>query len=145
MKVVLFDLNDGSAAAGREHVIKRLERLAEKGTLTVDAVAAMAGKVSVAKSLADFADCQTVVEAVYENLEAKQQVFSELENHVSDDCLLTSNTSSLPIGSIARVCNRPERVAGFHFFNPVPLMRLVEVVRGPSHRRMGDGPSLHAW
>ena len=131
MNVVLFDIKDGSAAAGRDHVVRRLERLAEKGTLTADAVAAMADTVSVAKSLADFADCQTVVEAVYENLEAKQQIFCELENHVSDDCLLTSNTSSLPIGSIARVCNRPERVAGFHFFNPVPLMRLVEVVRGP--------------
>jgi len=132
MNVVLFDAKDGSAEAGREQVIKRLERLVEKGKLTADAVAGMAEKVSVAKSLADFSGCHTVVEAIFENLEVKQQVFSELESHVSKDCLLTSNTSSLPIGSIARVCKNPERVAGFHFFNPVPLMRLVEVIRGPA-------------
>lgn len=132
MNVVLYDAKQGGAAAGRDLVFGRLDRLAEKGTLAGDAVAAMKGRVAVAASLADFAPCQAVVEAVFEDLEVKRALFTELETHVAEDCILSSNTSSLPIGSIARVCKRPERVAGFHFFNPVPLMRLVEVIRGPA-------------
>ena len=77
----------------------------------------------------DLAECDTVVEAAFEDLEVKHGLFRELEAAVSPDCILASNTSSIPLASIARVCEHRGRVAGLHFFNPVPLMKLVEVIR----------------
>ena len=94
-------------------------------------VAAMKGRLVVAETLADFADCDTVIEAVFEDLEIKQTLFQEIEAVVRPNCLIASNTSSLPIASIARVCKSKGRIAGMHFFNPVPLMKLVEIIEGP--------------
>jgi len=132
MRAIVFDAKDGAAEAGSGEVHKRIDRLVEKGQLTAEAAASQKGRLSVAASLADFADCDTVVEAVVEKLEVKRQIFGDLEAIVAEDTILATNTSSLPIASIARTCRLPGRVAGMHFFNPVPLMRLVEIIEGPA-------------
>ena len=129
LAVVLHDARPGAAEDGAKRVFQRLERLVEKGRLASARIAAMRGHLQIAAGLDGFAGCDAVVEAVVEDLGTKQTVFRELEKVVRPDCLLASNTSSLPIASIARACERRERVAGLHFFNPVPLMRLVEVIR----------------
>jgi 3-hydroxybutyryl-CoA dehydrogenase len=131
MSVVVHDAKAGAAQAGVEQVFRHLERSVEKGRLTAAAVEAMRGRVTVAESLQGFAGCGVVIEAVFEDLALKQEIFRELEGIVGEDCIIASNTSSLLIAAIARPCRRRERIAGLHFFNPVPLMSLVEVVRGP--------------
>src|SRR5690606_34843791 len=80
--------------------------------------------------LEDVADCQLVIEAIVERLDVKRDLFAKLEDIVGPDCILASNTSSLSITAIAAACKRPQRVAGFHFFNPVALMKVVEVIDG---------------
>ncbi|MDQ0317551.1 3-hydroxyacyl-CoA dehydrogenase [Amorphus orientalis] len=132
MRAILFDAKEGAAEAGRREVFKRIDRLVEKKQLDNLVAATQKAQLSVASSLSDFSDCDTVVEAVVENLEVKRSIFTELEGIVADDAILATNTSSLPIASIARTCERPGRVAGMHFFNPVPLMRLVEIIEGPA-------------
>ena len=125
--VVMLDAAAGAADAGRASVLQRVERLAAKGQADLAAATAL---FQVATGYADFAGCDVVVEAVVERLDVKQAVFGELEKVVGPDAVLASNTSSLSIGAIARSCRLRGRVAGMHFFNPVPLMRLVEIVRG---------------
>ncbi|MEW5421411.1 3-hydroxyacyl-CoA dehydrogenase [Amorphus sp. 3PC139-8] len=132
MRAVIFDAKEGAAEAGRGEVFKRIDRLVEKGQLDQAAAETQKGRLSVASSLSDFSGCDTVVEAVVENLDVKRKIFGELEGIVAEDAILATNTSSLPIASIARTCARPGRVAGMHFFNPVPLMRLVEIIEGPA-------------
>lgn len=132
MRVIAHDAVAGGAEAGAQKVIGRLDRLVEKGTLDASAAAAMKDKLSVAGDVADLAPCGVVVEAVFEDIDVKRELFTAIEEVVAEDAIIASNTSSLPIGSIARVCKRPERIAGLHFFNPVPLMRLVEVIQGPA-------------
>ena len=135
LNVILHDARDGGARAGRDAVYGRLNRLVEKGRLESGEAEAMQTRVTVASSLEDFASCDVVVEAVFEDLELKQEIFTTLESVVRDDCILASNTSSLLIASVARACKIRGRVAGLHFFNPVPLMRLVEVIQGPETDR----------
>jgi 3-hydroxybutyryl-CoA dehydrogenase len=132
MAVVLIDAQPGAAAAGATKVFERLDRSAERGRLEADAVAVMKSKLTVAAGFEAFAPCHAVIEAVFESLEVKHAVYGELEKHVSTECIIASNTSSLPISSLGRQCAHQNRFAGLHFFNPVPLMRLVEVIRGPS-------------
>jgi 3-hydroxybutyryl-CoA dehydrogenase len=132
MAVVLYDAKPGGAAAGAEQVFQRLDRSAERGRLDAGAVAEMKSKLTVADDLSGFAPCHAVIEAVFEDLDVKHAVYTELERHVTPDCIIASNTSSLPISSLGRPCAHQNRFAGFHFFNPVPLMRLVEVIRGSS-------------
>jgi 3-hydroxybutyryl-CoA dehydrogenase len=131
MRTLLFDAKPGAAEAGRAKVVGRLERLVEKGKLTAEDCAAMTARLEVADGLAGMAPCDTVVEAVVEDLEVKTQVFAGLEDAVGESAILATNTSSIPIGAIARTCRHPGRVAGMHFFNPVPLMKLVEIIKGP--------------
>lgn len=107
-----------------------LERSAAKGKLDAETLAATLACMRPAHSLGELADCDLLIEAIVENLDAKQSLFRELEQLVGADAVLASNTSSLSISLIASACQRPQRVAGFHFFNPVPLMKVVEVVRG---------------
>lgn len=126
--VAMFDVAPGAAEAGRSNVRQRIDRLVAKGQAEASAKAL----VQVAESYTDFATCDVVIEAVVERLDVKQAVFAELEKVVRPDAILASNTSSLSIGAIARFCRARERVAGMHFFNPVPLMKLVEIVRGPA-------------
>jgi len=132
MSVVVFDAKPGGAQAGADAVFQRLDRSVERGRLEADDVAAMKAKLTVTDDLSGLAPCHAVVEAVFEDLEVKHQVYTELEKHVTADCIIASNTSSLPISSLGRPCENQTRFAGMHFFNPVPLMRLVEVIRGSS-------------
>lgn len=128
--VRLYDARDGAAEQGRDFVARMFSRAAEKGRMSTTEAEAATGRVSIVGDLKAFAGCDVAIEAVVEDLAVKQQVFAELEAAMDDDAVLASNTSSLSITSIAAACRRPERIAGFHFFNPVPLMPLVEVISG---------------
>ena len=130
LSVRLFDAVPGAADAALLALGDTLARLQDKGKLGADAVTAARARMHVAASLEEFADCDVVVEAIIENLGIKQTVFKQLETIVRPDAILASNTSSLSITSIAAACSRPERVAGYHFFNPVPVMRVVEIIDG---------------
>lgn len=107
-----------------------LERAVAKGKLGPDALGATMQRLLPTYSLDELADCDLLIEAIVEDLGAKQALLAELEKRVAPDAVLASNTSSLSVTRIAARCQRPQRVAGFHFFNPVTLMRIVEVVRG---------------
>ncbi|MDP2826268.1 MAG: 3-hydroxyacyl-CoA dehydrogenase, partial [Sulfuritalea sp.] len=130
IRVLLFDALHGAAAGARETVIGTLGKLADKGKISAAALAAASAKLEVVPRLEGLASAQIVVEAVVENLDVKQKLFQHLEDIVAADCILATNTSSLSVTSIAAACKRPERVGGFHFFNPVPLMKIVEVIDG---------------
>jgi 3-hydroxybutyryl-CoA dehydrogenase len=129
-RAVMLDAAPGAAEAGRNAVLQRIDRLAEKGKVDRADAEAARGLLDIAADYAGFADCDLVIEAVVERLDVKQAVFKALEQVVQPQAILATNTSSLSIGSIAGACQHPGRVAGMHFFNPVPLMRLVEIVRG---------------
>lgn len=130
LTVRLFDTNAQALTAARDYLSETLEKLAAKGKLlSADAHAALAN-VHLANSISELADCDVVIEAIVEKLEVKRELFRELESVVRSDCILASNTSSLSITAIAAGCAKPDRVAGLHFFNPVPLMKVVEVIDG---------------
>ncbi len=126
--VRLFDLLPGAAGSARESIAATLHGLAGKGKITADAAAAAVARIEASSRLEDLAPCQVVIEAIVEKLEAKRQLFGALEDIVAEHCVLATNTSSLSVTEIAAACRRPGRVAGYHFFNPVPLMKVVEVV-----------------
>jgi len=126
--VWLLDQNQAALQHATLRIRQSLDKLTEKGKLTAEAAAAAFTRIHFTEKQTNFADCGLVLEAIVEDLAAKQQVFQEVERVVSADCLLATNTSSLSITSIAAACQRPERFVGIHFFNPAPLMQLVEVV-----------------
>lgn len=128
--VKLHDALPGAAANARDTVTATLTTLAQKGKISAEALTAASAKLEVVNNLAALAPCQVVIEAIVENLDIKRQLFQQLEDIVAADCILATNTSSLSVTSIAAACTRPERVGGFHFFNPVPLMKIVEVIDG---------------
>src|SRR5712671_6377767 len=130
IRVLLHDSRPGAAREAKESASAQLARLAEKGRIERDAVERAEANLVLLGSLNALASCPIVIEAVAENLETKRELFRSLEEIVSEDCLMASNTSSFSITAIAAACKRPERIAGFHFFNPVPLMKVVEVVDG---------------
>jgi 3-hydroxybutyryl-CoA dehydrogenase len=130
LQVMMTDSRAGAAAEARDFVDKMLMRAAEKGSITRDEAVAAVNRIKVVDRTADMKPCHVIVEAIVENLEAKQALFAELESVLSPDCILASNTSSLSVTSIAAKLKTPQRFAGFHFFNPVPLMKLVEVIDG---------------
>ncbi|RTL53088.1 MAG: 3-hydroxyacyl-CoA dehydrogenase [Rhodocyclaceae bacterium] len=130
VEVLLFDAKEGAAQEAKTAIAATLSKLAEKGKLTAEQVSAATDKLKVIGNLGDLAPAQAVVEAIVENLDIKKKLFSELEAIVAEDCILATNTSSLSVTSIAAGCRLPSRVAGFHFFNPVPLMKIVEVIDG---------------
>jgi 3-hydroxybutyryl-CoA dehydrogenase len=129
IKAVLFDAAEGGAAKARAGIVDILKGLAAKGRLTDADVASAEGNLAVAGKLEELKDCHVVVEAVFENLDVKRKLFGELEAVVAPETILASNTSSIRIASIARSLKHRERVCGMHYFNPVPLMKLVEVIR----------------
>jgi len=130
IQVLLFDAREGAAAEAKTAVAATLTKLAEKGKLTTAQAEAAAARLQVVVALAQLAPAKAVIEAVVEDLAVKKRLFAELEAIVDDDCILATNTSSLSVTAIAAGSRRPGRVAGFHFFNPVPLMKIVEVVDG---------------
>lgn len=128
--VWLHDAVPGRAAAAAEAIGARLDRLVAKDRLTGADRDAARARLRPAESLTDLADCALVVEAVLEQLDVKQKLFGELEDVVGDDCLLATNTSSLSVTAIGGALRNPGRFLGLHFFNPAPLLPLVEVVSG---------------
>lgn len=126
-EVLIYDTNQDVVNDARDFLSYILNRQAEKGRLTDAEVKAIFGRLYFVENLEDLADCGLVIEAIIENLEIKKSVFKSLEEIVAEDTLLASNTSSLPITAIAAACEKDERVIGIHFFNPAPLMKLVEV------------------
>jgi 3-hydroxybutyryl-CoA dehydrogenase len=130
MAVLMFDATESAAEAGRAFAERMILRAAEKGTVTDNEAKAAVGRLKVVGTMADLAPCDLVIEAVVENLDVKRQVFGALEAIVRPDCILATNTSSLSVTAIGTVLEHRGRMAGFHFFNPVPLMKVVEVVEG---------------
>ena len=128
--ILMTDSRPGAAAEARDFIDKMLMRAAEKGTLTRDEAVAAVNRIKIVSGPADMKPCQVVIEVIVENLEAKQKLLAELESVVAPDCILATNTSSLSVTAIASKLKTPQRFAGFHFFNPVPLMKLVEVIDG---------------
>ncbi|HMO39917.1 MAG TPA: 3-hydroxyacyl-CoA dehydrogenase NAD-binding domain-containing protein [Saprospiraceae bacterium] len=113
-------------ASSRLHAI--LDRLAEKGKISKTESQAIANRCRFVRKMDDFQDAGLVIEAIVENLDVKKAVFKALQEAVPQDCILATNTSSLSVAAIAAACERPERVIGLHFFNPAPLMQLVEII-----------------
>lgn len=139
LQVLLFDAKPNAAAQGAQELGQTLERLAQKGKLAPETARAAMARLRAVGSLADLAPCDVVVEAVVEDLAVKRRLFAELEEIVAPNCVLATNTSSLSVTAIAAGLKHPQRVAGFHFFNPVPLMKIVEVVDGLlTDREVGD-------
>jgi len=128
-EVVVHEIDAGAAEAALGRVHKSLDRALERRKLDEAARDDIVGRITLSTDLADQADRQLVIEAATENEELKKQIFTDLDNMVSDDdAILASNTSSIPITRLASVTRRPESVVGLHFFNPVPVMALVELV-----------------
>ncbi len=127
-EVVLFDSNTAALKKADENLQKVLSRLVEKGKMTEDEKNAIISRIHNTDNMEDYSGCGLVIEAIIENLDIKKSVFAKLESIVGEDCILASNTSSLSIASIAAACQKPERVIGIHFFNPAPLMKLVEII-----------------
>jgi 3-hydroxybutyryl-CoA dehydrogenase len=129
LEVILHDSNRATLEKAQGEVRARLARLVEKGQLTATAAAEADRRLALVGRLEELAPAQLVIEAIVEQLEPKQRLFSALEDIVAADAVLATNTSSLPVAAIARACRNRDRVCGLHFFNPVPLMRLVEVIQ----------------
>ncbi|HZY29846.1 MAG TPA: 3-hydroxyacyl-CoA dehydrogenase NAD-binding domain-containing protein [Jiangellaceae bacterium] len=127
--VVLTDLDQPRVDKGVGHVHAEIAKLAGKGRITTDQARRLTALVTGSTDIAAFSDADFVLEAVFEEMKVKQQVFAELEGVVSSDCVLATNTSSLSVTEMASQLAHPERVVGFHFFNPVAVLPLLEVVR----------------
>ncbi len=131
-EVVLFDISTGQLGQSENSLIKILNRQVEKNRMSAGEVTAMLQRITFSSELADCADCGFIVEAIVEDVDAKKQLFQSVEPLVDDTCILASNTSSLSIASISAALNNPVRFLGVHFFNPAPLMKLVEIIPGIS-------------
>ena len=130
--VVITDLDQERVDKGLAYVAAEIDRLLNKQRISPDGTNRLRELVSGTTELIDFADCDFVIEAVFEEMSIKKQVFADLEKHVSASCVLATNTSSLSVTQMAADLDHPERVVGFHFFNPVAVLPLVEIVRGPA-------------
>lgn len=129
LNVVLREINAAALDSGESRIEASLARALERGKVSVEEREAVRKRIVGTISLEDMAHCDLVVEAIVENLELKQDVFRELDRITGPDTILASNTSSVSITAIAAVTSKPDKVAGAHFFNPVPVMGLVELVR----------------
>jgi 3-hydroxybutyryl-CoA dehydrogenase len=127
-RVVLYDSREEALGRSRDSLVRILGRLVEKGRMEATQKEDILGRISFAKKLEALSDSELVIEAVVEDLDVKQNLFRQLESLVSKKTIIASNTSSLSMASIASALERPKRCVGIHFFNPAPLMKLVEVV-----------------
>ncbi|MFI8321953.1 3-hydroxyacyl-CoA dehydrogenase family protein [Streptomyces sp. NPDC085529] len=128
--VVLRDVTDTALTRGTDGIKASYDKFVAKGRLTAEDAEAALGRITATTELDAVADADVVVEAVFENLDVKHEIFRSLDKIVKDGAVLASNTSAIPITKIAAVTGRPEAVVGVHFFSPVPMMQLVELVRG---------------
>jgi 3-hydroxybutyryl-CoA dehydrogenase len=129
-EVTLRDLDDAAVQRGLSGIRKSLEKFASKGAIASEDVEAALGRITPTTDLEAAADADIVVEAVFERLDIKQDVFRELDRVCKADAVLATNTSAIPVTQIAAATSRPESVVGTHFFSPVPMMKLCELVRG---------------
>lgn len=127
-KVYLYDTQEAALAKSKMQLAKIMKRLVEKGKLTEERAAEIQANIHYVQELASLSGAQLVIEAIIEHPEIKKQVFQALEPLLSEKAILASNTSSLSIASLAAACQRPEQFLGIHFFNPAPLMKLVELI-----------------
>ena len=127
-QVIVFDTNHAALEKAKLNLESTLKKLVEKQKLTDEKAKSISLNTLYASDLNQFKDCGLIIEAIVENIDVKQKLFSDLERIVSDDCILATNTSSLSIASIASACKKAERVIGIHFFNPAPIMPLVEII-----------------
>ncbi|MFY7739194.1 MAG: 3-hydroxyacyl-CoA dehydrogenase NAD-binding domain-containing protein [Flavobacterium sp.] len=127
-EVKIYDTNLDALAKSKSNLEITLSKLVEKAKIDEHEKSRIENNISYAHTLGELSHSDLVIEAIIENMEIKRKLFSELENYVSPETILASNTSSLSIASIAASCQKPERVIGIHFFNPAPLMQLVEVI-----------------
>ncbi|MFG2894296.1 3-hydroxyacyl-CoA dehydrogenase family protein [Streptomyces sp. NPDC048248] len=128
--VVLRDVTDGALARGKGGIEASYEKFVAKGKLEASAAEEALARITTTTELEAVADADIVVEAVFERIEVKREIFQALDKLAKDDAVLASNTSAIPITKIAAATSRPERVVGTHFFSPVPMMQLCELVRG---------------
>jgi 3-hydroxybutyryl-CoA dehydrogenase len=128
--VVMCDISDDFVKKGFDTISKSLDRFIKKETLTEEGKNEILGRIKTTTDLNDLKDCFLVVEAATENFDIKKKLFQDLDAITNADCILASNTSSISITKIAAATSRPDKVIGMHFMNPVPLMKLVEVIRG---------------
>lgn len=127
-KVWVYDANAKQVETATVGLEKTLTKLVDKQKISAEKMTEILSNISIATELKDFKDCELVIEAIIENKEIKTKVFTELEKHVSESCVIGSNTSSISITSLGAELQKPERFIGIHFFNPAPLMPLVEVI-----------------
>ena len=128
--VIMNDVEDKFLQVAIKNIDKFMSKSVEKGKMTEEAKAAALGRIKSTTKIEDLKDADFVVEAVFENMELKKKVFKQLDEITRKDVIISSNTSSMSIAELAKATGKPDKVVGMHFFNPVPLMRLVEVVRG---------------
>lgn len=128
--VVMCDIEEDFVKRGFLTIEKSLDRFVKKETMTAEQKGEVLGQIKMTTNLEDLKDCFIVVEAATENFEVKKQLFQNLDKILAPEAILASNTSSISITKIAATTNRPDKVIGMHFMNPVPLMKLVEVIRG---------------
>lgn len=128
--VILYDLNTKAVEQGLAGIRCGLERQVARGKMTEDSLAKLLARITASSSLQDLAPAGLIIEAIVENLEIKQKLFAELESLGNEQAILASNTSSISITSVAAKLARPERLVGMHFFNPAPILKLVEVISG---------------
>jgi 3-hydroxybutyryl-CoA dehydrogenase len=128
--VLLNDIKEESYTRGLAVISKNLSRNVEKGRMSEEEKTAVLGRITKSLDLQDAKHADIIIEAAVENMEVKRSIFAKLDEIAPDHAILASNTSSLPITEIAAATNRPEKVIGMHFMNPVPVMKLVEIIRG---------------
>lgn len=129
-QVIMCDISEEFVARGIANISKSLDRFVKKETMTEQQKGEVLARITTTTDLNDVKECTLVVEAASENFEIKKQIFEKLDSICGADTILSSNTSSISITKIAATTKRPDKVIGMHFFNPVPLMKLVEVIRG---------------
>ncbi len=130
LDVIMNDINDEFVQRGMKNITSILSKNVEKGKMTTEEKDTILGRIKTSTNLKDMAPCDYVVEAATENEPIKFQIFRDLDTICKPEAILASNTSSIPIGRIAAQTKRPDKVIGMHFMNPVPVMKLVEIIRG---------------
>lgn len=128
--VCVLDINDEKTKKGLGFVEKSWSRLVEKGKLPADVVDKSKSNIKTCSSLSDLKNCDLIIEAITENTEAKQQLFAKLKEIAKPEAIIATNTSSISVTLLSAASGRPDKFVGMHFFNPVPLMKLVEIIKG---------------
>ncbi len=129
-RVILCDINIAQCEKAKANIEKNLQKLVEKQKILANELPKIMEKITITDKMADLRPAEFIIEAATENEKVKKEIFAELMKHISDDCLLASNTSSISITRLGASTNRPHKFCGVHFMNPVPMMRLVELIRG---------------